>query len=142
MTIASLSLTPEALLAGVGGLVLVLIVAFLIFFKFFRKVRPKKFRAKWQDLQKKLPNQEYWLEAVQQADKLLDEAMKKKKIKGSTMGERLVHAQKLFKDKDEVWFGHKLCKKHQENPNLKLKKNDVKRALVGLRQALKDLGAM
>jgi hypothetical protein len=142
VTIASASITPEALIASIVGFVSFIVVAGFLIYRLSRRPKPKKFREKWRKLQKKLSNQEDWLEAVQEADDLLDEAMKKNKIKGATMGERLVHAQKQFKDKDEVWFGHKLCKKHQENPRLKLKKNDVKRALVALRQALRDLGAI
>ena len=142
MTIASTSVTPEAFLAVIGLALSSVIIIGFIAYKLSRRVRPKKFREKWRSLQKKLPDQESWLDAIKEADNLLDEAMKKNKIKGTTMGERLVNAQKDFKDKDEVWFGHKLCKVHQENPSLKLKKNDVKRALIGLRQALKDLGAI
>lgn len=142
MTVFSIYFTPEALAASAVGLLAVLIVLVLLGRRFRKRVKPKKFREKWSKLQKKLPNQESWLEALAEADNLLDEAMKKNKVKGETMGERLVNAQKDFKDKDEVWFGHKLCKRHQENPKLKLKKNDVKRALLALRQALKDLGAM
>ena len=142
MTVASVSITPEALLAIIGGALLAGIILGFVFYKLSRRVRPKKFRAKWRKMQQKLPNQENWSDALKEADKLLDEAMKKNKIKVASMGERLVNAQKQFKDKDEVWFGHKLCKKHQENPQLKLKKNDVKRALLALRQALKDLGAI
>lgn len=143
MNIFSTEITPEALVAGIAGLLVFVVVAGFVIYRLTRKrVRPKKFREKWRRLQKKLPNQENWLEALSEADNLLDEAMKRKNIKGETMGERLVNAQKDFKEKDEVWFGHKLCKKHQENPRLKLKKNDVKRALVALRQALKDLGAI
>jgi hypothetical protein len=122
--------------------VIILIALTLLGKRLRKRVKPKKFREKWSKLQKKLPNQESWLEALQEADNMLDEAMKKNKVKGESMGERLVNAQKSFKDKDEVWYGHKLCKKHQENPKLRLKKNDVKRALLALRQALKDLGAM
>ncbi|HEX5797136.1 MAG TPA: hypothetical protein VFX86_01960 [Candidatus Saccharimonadales bacterium] len=143
MTILSREVTPEALVAAVGGLLLAIVVTGFIFYRLSHKrVRPKKFRERWRNLQRKLPNRESWLEALVEADNLLDDAMKKKNIKGATMGERLVNAQKDFKDKDEVWYGHKLCKRHQENPNLKLKKDDVKRALVALRQALKDLGAI
>lgn len=142
MTIFSVYFTPEALAAtAVGGFLLLVLLA-LVARRYSKRVKPKKFREKWSKLQKKLPNQENWLEALQEADKLLDEAMKKNKVKGESMGERLVNAQKEFQDKDEVWFGHKLCKKHQENPKLKLKKNDVKRALLALRQALRDLGAI
>ena len=137
-----MSITPEALLTIIGATLLAGILIGFIMYKLSRRLRPKKFRARWRKMQQKLPNQENWSEALKEADKLLDDALKKNKIKGSTMGERLVNAQKMFKDKDEVWFGHKLCKKQQEDNALKLKKNDVKRALLALRQALKDLGAI
>lgn len=142
MTLASIYFTPEALASSALAVITILIVLVLVNKKLSKRLKPKKFREKWSKLQKKLPNQESWLDALQSADDLLDEAMKKNNIKGTTMGERLVNAQKEFKEKDEVWFGHKLCKKHQENPKLKLKKNDVKRALLALRQALRDLGAI
>ncbi len=143
MTIASAHVTPEALVGAIGGiLILVLVGGFIIHRIVRHRVKPKKFQARWRKLQKKLPDQENWLEALTEADNLLDRAMKKKGIKGDSMGERLVNAQEQFKENDEVWFGHKLCKKHQENPELKLKKNDVKQALIALRQALRDLGAI
>lgn len=143
MRLFSVQFTPEALAATIAIIIVCLILLGLIIHLLVRRrVKPKKFQAKWRKLQQKLPNKESWQEALNEADKLLDEAMKKKGIKGETMGERLVNVQKDFKDKDEVWFGHKLCKKHQENSELKLNKDDVKRALLGLRRGLKDLGAI
>lgn len=58
------------------------------------------------------------------------------------MGERLVFAQRRLSDNDGVWFGHKLRNKivHEEVPHLQ--QRDVQMALQGLRQALKDLGAL
>ena len=58
------------------------------------------------------------------------------------MGERLVDAQKVFTDNDGVWYAHKLRKKVEAEPDFKLKKTDVKDALIGIRQGLKDLGAL
>jgi hypothetical protein len=58
------------------------------------------------------------------------------------MGERLVNAQRAFSDNDAVWFGHKLVKKLNEEHDVKLKESDVKKALIGLRQGLRDLGAL
>jgi hypothetical protein len=73
---------------------------------------------------------------------LLDDALRKKKIKGKTMGERLVNAQKIFSDNDGVWYGHKLRKKIDNIPEYTPKKQEVKKALLGLRVGLKDIGAM
>jgi hypothetical protein len=53
-----------------------------------------------------------------------------------------VRAQRLLSDNDGVWFGHKLRNKIESEPDTKLKEKDVKDALIGTRQALKDLGAL
>ena len=58
------------------------------------------------------------------------------------MGERLVEAQKIFTNNDAVWFGHKLRTRIEMNPEMTLNKNDVQKALYGLRQGLKDIGAL
>src|SRR4051812_32121448 len=90
-------------------------------------------------LQKGL-NQEYfqdrWLEllarvktspegmvlAVIDADKLLDEALRRRHFRGKTMGERLVAAQRSLSDNDAVWYAHKLRNRLVHEPNVKLKK--------------------
>jgi len=54
----------------------------------------------------------------------------------------LVKAQRLFSDNDGVWFGHKLRARIDADPVAKLKESEVKQALIGIRQGLKDLGAM
>jgi len=100
------------------------------------------FQKKWQDAQALCGNEDTWPLAVINADKLLDEALKKSKYKGKTMGERLVSAQHTINSNDEVWFGHKLRNKLVHEDLQKLKKKDVVAALVGFRAALKDLGAL
>ena len=87
-------------------------------------------------------NKQSWPDVIQKADKLLDEALRKKRIRGKNMGERLVQAQRLLTDNDGVWFGHKLRARIEAEPSAKLKESEVKDALVGIRQALKDLGAL
>ena len=110
--------------------------------------RPRKdldrtyFNNKWKELQKGLSKPESWPMAVIQADSLLDEALKKRKFKGKTMGERLVAAQKSLSDNDAVWFAHKLRNKIVHEVDVQVNKKDVQRSLVGMRQALRDLGAI
>lgn len=106
------------------------------------KLDKAKFRARWQEVQGLCRKSETWPLAVINADKLLDEALKKTHCRGRTMGERLVFAQRRLSDNDGVWFGHKLRNKivHEEVPHLQ--QRDVQMALQGLRQALKDLGAL
>lgn len=133
--------SPELLLgAGLGSLIIIIILAIIIR-KLIKRKKPHKFRRQWRELQKKLADQSKWGEVIIEADGLLKDALCKKKLKGKTTGEMLVRAEKLFTDKDEIWFGHKLRKKIEANPKLKLDKKEVVRALVGLRQGIKDLGA-
>ncbi len=107
-----------------------------------RKLKVDRFQKKWQELQKMCSSKEEWAEAVSRADKLLDEALRKKRIRGKNMGERLVKAQRMLTDNDGAWFGHKLRARIEAEPDGKLKESEVKSALMGIRQALKDLGAL
>ncbi len=59
------------------------------------------------------------------------------------MGEKMVSAQRLFTDNDSLWYAHNLYKKVTAVDSKKrLKESEVKDALVGFRQALRDLGAL
>lgn len=100
------------------------------------------FTRKWKELQKGLNKADSWPMAVIQADSLLDEALRKRHFKGRTMGERLVAAQKALSDNDSVWYAHKLRNKIVHEVDVKLTQKDVKKALIGFRQALKDLGGL
>ncbi|HSX30020.1 MAG TPA: hypothetical protein VLE73_05680 [Candidatus Saccharimonadales bacterium] len=107
-----------------------------------KNLKTEPFHAKWKELQGMLSDKARWAEAVLCADVLLDEALKKKRIRGRTQGERMVKAQHLFSDNDSVWFGHKLRSRIDADPTAKLKQSEVKQALTGIRQALKDIGAL
>jgi hypothetical protein len=145
-------LLNDATVGGTTSLVLavlaVLILLALIFgaAKLSRthmsKLNTDYFTARWKELQKLCADQTTWPLAVIDADKLLDEALRRSRVKGKTMGERLVTVQRLLTDNDSVWYAHKLRNKlvHEEYDNLK--ERDVKEALIGIRQALKDLGAL
>lgn len=80
--------------------------------------------------------------AVIDADKLLDEALKKRHFKGKTMGERLVSAQRSLKDNDAVWYAHKVRNRLVHEPDIKLKKSEAQTALAGFKKGLQDLGAL
>ncbi len=97
---------------------------------------------KWKELQGLLKDKATWPLAIIDADKLLDRALKDRRFKGKTMGERLVAAQRDIKYNDDVWFGHKLRNKLVHENDIKLKERDVKDALLGIKAALKDLGAL
>jgi hypothetical protein len=107
-----------------------------------KKLKSEYFQKRWQELQKLCRAKDTWPLAIINADKLLDEALKKRRFKGKAMGERLVAAQRIINDNDSAWFGHKLRNRLVHEDNVKLKEKEVKQALLGFRQALKDLGAL
>jgi hypothetical protein len=130
------------LITGAALVIAGLVVLFLLRGRFTRQLKTDYFQEQWQALQKLLSDKAKWAEAILDADQLLDEALKKRRFRGRSMGERLVKAQRLFSDNDGVWFGHKLRNKIDADPTTKLKKAEVQQALLGIRQALKDLGAL
>ena len=130
---------PYALaLITLGALVLVGIYL-------WRRPKPmnvEQFQNDWKELQKLCRDKTKWPEAIVAADSLLDNALRRRKFRGDTMGKRMLKAQRLFSDSDAVWSAHKLRSKIDADPTTKLKEAEVKQALVGTRQALKDLGAL
>lgn len=124
-------------------------VAFVVFMvPVFLKRRQKsklnqaQFAHEWQELQQLCKDKKTWPLAIINADKLLDNALKKCNYKGKTMGERLVSAQHDISENDMVWFGHKMRNKLVHEDFKVTKQKDVLEALRGFRQALKDLGAL
>lgn len=107
-----------------------------------RKLKPERYQQKWKELQAFCKDKATWPDAVIAADNLLDEVLKKRRMKGRTMGERLVKAQREFSDNDGVWSAHKLRNRLESEPDTQLKEEEVKTALLNFRQALKDLGAL
>lgn len=127
----------------IAGIVLVvLIIGIVVFKKWPRKLRVEKFTHDWKELQTLCKDKATWAEAILHADVLLDKALKRRKFKGKSMGERIVSAQRKISNNDQLWFAHNLAKKVKSEPAFKLKEADVKTALVGFRQALRDLGAL
>lgn len=130
--------------------IIVIIAAALLILSFVgyleRRRRPKLdtgyFQRKWRELQALCGSKETWPLAVINADKLLDDALKKRHYKGKSMGERLVSAQHSLSNNDRTWYCHKLRNRLVHEETVKLKEQDVKNALTGARQALKDLGGL
>jgi hypothetical protein len=126
---------------------IVIIIFALVVISVVKHQRPRrldvgKFQKRWKDIQQLCGVNTTWPLAVINADKLLDEALKKRRIKGGTMGERLVAAQRRLSDNDGAWFGHKLRNRIVHEDMSGLKQRDVQAALRGFREALKDLGAI
>jgi hypothetical protein len=113
-------------------------------FIYRRKIKVSYFNKRWQELQKHCGSRKTWPQAIGEADKLLDIALRQRHFKGKTTGERLVSAQRELSFNEAVWFSHKYYKKISEDDTdvRKLKKKDVAMALAGFRQALRDLGVL
>ena len=133
-------MTTLLLIAFIG--VIILVVGGLVARKVPKKLNQKHFTKEWRYLQAMCGNKDTWPLAIINADKLLDLALKKRHFHGKTMGERLVTAQRKLTNNDGVWFAHKLRNKLVHEHAVSLKEKDVKDALMGIRQALKDLGAL
>jgi hypothetical protein len=128
------------LIAALGVIVLVFMS------RFIKVARPhldkKYFEAQWMELLARVKTADGMVLAVIDADKLLDEALKKHHFKGKTMGERLVAAQRALNDNDAVWYAHKLRNRLVHEPQVRLKKREAQAALAGFKKGLQDLGAL
>ena len=129
------SLTLQHIIFAVAAGLLLIV---LIMLTFSCKAR-SNYAARWKSLQKLLADKKTWKDAVIEADKLLDNALKQRHYKGKTMGERLVSAQHELTKNDMVWYSHKLSNKIS-NDEVEVSKAQVKKSLLGFWLALKDLG--
>lgn len=131
-------------LAATAGVLIMATVftASLIVGRNRRLARTEHLKQRWQRIQRGCGKSEQWPMCIVEADKVLDEALKSAGFKGKSTGERLVAAQRRLTDNDGVWFGHKLRNKIVHEEINRLYKRDVQTALMGIRQALQDLGVL
>lgn len=135
-------MTPEMIALIAGGSISLAIVGFFVYRKWPKKLNQKNYIRRWRELQALCKQKDTWKDAVITADNLLDRALKQRKFKGSTPGERLVSAQRKFTKNDKVWNAHNLFKRLKSREDLQPKEEETKRALTSFRQALRDLGAL
>jgi hypothetical protein len=135
-------MSPEAIIAVIGGALALSGVMYIVIRKLPKKIRASHYTRKWREVQRLCADKTTWHKAIIDSDELLDEVLRKRRKEGKTMGERLVSAQKSFTANDAVWKAHKLANRLRQEPQTKLKENDVKDSLVAFRQALRDLGAL
>jgi hypothetical protein len=109
-----------------------------------KKLDVEHFRAKCLEIEHQLkqddPNSYHM--SVLNFDKLLDQVLKARAIKGKTMGERMKNASALFSDRNGVWAAHKLRNTIAHEPDARVTYDQARRALHNFRKALKDLGAI
>ena len=94
-------MNSTVLAVGAGLLLIALVVVAGVFSKRGRRLNVAYYEEKWKELQKLLNTTATWPLAIIDADKLLDQALKARRFKGKTMGERLVAAQREIKYNDE-----------------------------------------
>lgn len=100
------------------------------------------FKEKWDKISILAQSETTWMQALIEADKLLDEALKQSRFAGKSTADRMVSANRSFSNTDSVWRAHKLRNKVVHEVSFKLGKRQMVDAIKGYRQALKDLGAL
>ncbi len=135
-----MSIEKQILLVAIA--IVILLIISIVLTKLPKPLRTKYFLSRWRALQKYCKDKSTWPQALKEADRLMDNALKKRKFKGKTTGERMVSAQRILTDNDGAWFAHNIYKKIIADPGFKLRESDVKDALVSYRQVLRDLGAL
>jgi hypothetical protein len=131
-----------------SGIIIVGALMFALISKFgipgSKKIDLQYFRAKCLEIEHQLkfdePNSFHV--SVMNFDKLLDQALKARAAKGSTMGERMKNSAALFSDRNGVWAAHKLRNTIAHEPDVHVTYDQARRALHNFRKALKDLGAI
>lgn len=109
-----------------------------------KKLDVEHFRAKCLEIEHQLKKDEpssYHL-SVLNADKLVDQALRGRGIKGKTMGERMKNSASLFSDRNGIWLAHKLRNKIAHESDAHVTYEEARHALSNFRKALKDLGAI
>ena len=131
------------LFSGVVIIGLVLMVVIATTRKSPKGINVEQYRSKWLNITSSVTQEEASRHlAIINADKLLDQALKDRGIKGETMGERLKNAKDKLSHRDAIWFAHKLRNRIAHESDVKVSAQDAKRALAGFKSALKDLGAL
>jgi hypothetical protein len=81
-------------------------------------------------------------DAVSEADKLLDYALKQTGARGETMGERLKNSGSRFSDLDAIWQAHKLRNALAHEADFDLVASQAREAVQDFERGLHDLGAL
>lgn len=136
---ATLFFIVAVLIAAVIGVVYLLIVG-----KTGSGLNVQKYQTRWLEIENSVDksNNASWQLAIMNADKLLDQALRERRFKGQTMGERMKSAQKIWKNANHVWGAHKVRNQLAHEVNANISYDITLRSLSAFKQALKDLGAI
>lgn len=81
-------------------------------------------------------------DAVSEADKLLDYALKNTGVPGETMGERLKNSRGRFSNLDAIWSAHKVRNALAHEADFDLVPAQAHEAITSFERGLRDLGAL
>ena len=133
-----------AVFAGVMIIGVMLIAVIILTKKGAVQLDVDKYRSRWLAIENQLKREEessYHL-CILNADKLLDQALRERGVKGETMGERMKTARDTWSNANAVWTAHKLRNQVAHEPDVRISYDDTRRALAAFKQALKDVGAI
>ncbi|HEY5695575.1 MAG TPA: hypothetical protein VIQ80_01960 [Candidatus Saccharimonadales bacterium] len=136
--------TVFAFLIGVLIVAILLIVVLVLTKKGPAPLDVEKYRMKWLAIEKQLDrnNTSALSMIILEADKLLDQALRDKGVKGETMGERMKTIKDTWSNANAVWSAHKLRNQIAHETDVMVSYDDARRALSAFKQALKDVGAI
>lgn len=132
------------LLAAILLLAIVGVIFLLVGMRGKTQLNIERYQTQWLAIENSLErdNPASWQLAVMNADKLLDHALRERRFKGTTMGERMKSAQKTWKNANHVWSAHKVRNQLAHETNATINYDIAARSLAAFRQGLKDLGAI
>ena len=136
---ATIFFLAAVLIAAVVGVVYLLVMS-----KQGPALNVQRYQTKWLEIENSVrrDNNASWQLAIMNADKLLDQALRERRFKGQTMGERMKSAQKVWKIANHVWGAHKVRNQLAHEVNAHISYDTTLRSLSAFKQALKDLGAI
>lgn len=128
-----------ALIVGVMFFVILLLTK-----KPDKQLSRDKYQARWLKIENSLrrDNDASHTLAILNADKLLDMALRERKFKGQTMGERMKAAKAEWSNANHIWSAHKIRNKIAHEPDVHVSYEIALRTLGAFKQGLKDLGAI
>jgi hypothetical protein len=104
----------------------------------------EQYRVKWLSIEQQLKRDQpaSFSLSVLNADKLLDQSLRERGLRGQTMAERLKSGATMFSNRNNVWTAHKLRNRIAHETDVRVSYDDARYALSYFKQALKDVGAI
>ena len=131
-------------MVGILAIGILLVVVIMLSKKGPAPLDVEKYRMRWLAIEKQLNKSEpsSFQLCILNADKLLDQAMKDRGVKGTNMGERMKTAKDTWSNANAVWTAHKIRNKIAHETDVKISYEGARLALSAFKQALKDIGAI